>query len=190
MPNEILLGRPFLPTKPSSGLDPADRDFFSQFAAKVEEVEARRGVRAPTLEVIPNFQHDLESIWWLTVYSVTARVDHPPSNQFAWEIFKHTTGLGHRRAVFLKEPITRSFAKTLHPNISTIWVLLEPLRRGLLDEYKERNEKRLLDATNKGSDMESYLKIHNSFYTVFKAMVEIYTAKPKVWKQPLMNEEV
>jgi hypothetical protein len=177
MPNEILFGKPLLPAKKSPDrplgitLQPVsedpDNEDYSHIAALLEEAQADAEADEHTVAVIPNFQHDLESIWWLTIYTVTARVDHPPSNEFAREISQHTTELGHHRAVFLeKDILQQSFAKRLHPDIASIAGTLELLRRWLLDQYERRNEARRLGNTAK--DLESYADIHNEFYFIFK----------------------
>ncbi|KAF8636189.1 hypothetical protein AX17_003677 [Amanita inopinata Kibby_2008] len=44
-----------------------------------------------------NFQHDLESLWWILLWTVTRGIDHEPSRTFASETFCNT----------LKAPATR-----------------------------------------------------------------------------------
>lgn len=195
MPNEVLFGEPLLPTEKSTddsvdeAMQPVDEDLdnedYSQIAALVEEAGAGE---ERTLVVVPNFQHDLESIWWLTVYTVTARVAHKPSVEFAGKIFEHTIELGHHRAVFLEKNNLKSFAKRLHPDIDTIAGYLEFLRKKLFSQYEVRNEKRLKGDT--AEDMESYAYIHSEFSLTFKALVDAFKLLPNAWNFPLVNEDV
>ncbi|RXW20599.1 hypothetical protein EST38_g5253 [Candolleomyces aberdarensis] len=58
--------------------------------------EARQRIVCPPSEKHPlrhNFQHDLESVFWIALWIVTARIDHPPSRQNANLIFTSTADL-------------------------------------------------------------------------------------------------
>ncbi|KAF9554783.1 hypothetical protein CPC08DRAFT_605787, partial [Agrocybe pediades] len=42
------------------------------------------------MHVIHNFQHELESLWWIILYELTARIMHLSSNNYAKTIFQNT----------------------------------------------------------------------------------------------------
>jgi len=77
---------------------------------EVEEVE--------TKPVVPNFLHDLESFWWLHLWTML-RVDHPESSRFSNLLFKNSTeaSLHRDRALIfgVYEDLTRFLHKSLKP---------------------------------------------------------------------------
>src|SRR5688572_15068154 len=93
MANETLLNRKFLPSVASSS-----RKALGILADLVRDEGATQMLKS-TFD--PNFQHDVESIWWLLIYTATARVDHQLSNEFSRKVFLPTMELGSYRLVCL-----------------------------------------------------------------------------------------
>lgn len=48
--------------------------------------------------VVYNFQHDLESLWWIILWILTTRVDHLDSQLYAQSIFINELGCSNERA--------------------------------------------------------------------------------------------
>ncbi|KAG2008969.1 other/FunK1 protein kinase [Coprinopsis cinerea AmutBmut pab1-1] len=83
---ELQTGMPFVP-----GDDPTaetDHDSDPEFSA--EDF-------APFLPILHSFQHDLESIWWIVLWLVTARTRASFSRQWSQKYFKHSNDHWHGR---------------------------------------------------------------------------------------------
>ncbi|KAJ2930980.1 hypothetical protein H1R20_g6113, partial [Candolleomyces eurysporus] len=80
-----------------------------------------------------NFQHDLESVFWIALWIITARIDHTPSIRHANLIFTSTT--------HLSMPVDRRRAFDRHININGTLseCLLEPLLPlvGFLEDVRD-----------------------------------------------------
>lgn len=66
-----------------------------------------------------NFQHDLESVWWLLLWIVTRGVEHSDSHQFARRVFSNQTRPSQNRTQMFMHPIQLSDAltKQLHSSV-------------------------------------------------------------------------
>lgn len=69
--------------------------------------------------VVYNFQHDLESLWWIALWILTARVDHPASQLYAQLIFINGLQCSNERAnVFTREDhLAAQLREVLHEKL-------------------------------------------------------------------------
>ncbi|KAJ3532810.1 hypothetical protein NMY22_g7598 [Coprinellus aureogranulatus] len=179
MANEIMLNRPMLPVSPTTDIvlqpksNPEDISHLKALGQAIKaRAKAAQGIPGqPAASIVPSFQHDLESIWWLTVYLLTVRVDHQRSQNFAERIFQHTTELTYARSRCLERPVLDKLISCLHPDIAEIAGTLEYLRGRLYHENLERNAIRL--ANPMADDVDSYAEIHNDFYLAFSYLTEL-----------------
>ncbi|KAH9476740.1 hypothetical protein JR316_0010655 [Psilocybe cubensis] len=125
--------------------------------------------------VAHNFQHDLESIWWILFWNICCRLDPEQSTPFLQNFGK---------AIFINEIkpsnarihcITKtSFGESIIANapksISSFVSLLFVLREDLYQDYIERGRE---GAYN---DVGSYAKIHDRFLFLFKIFNKQATA--------------
>jgi len=78
---------------------------------EVEEVK--------TKPVVPNFLHDLESFWWLHLWTML-RVHHPESSIFASMLFKNSTEPSFQRYDALKSGIYEDLTRYLHKSLKPL----------------------------------------------------------------------
>lgn len=86
-----------------------------------------------------NFQHDLESIWWIVLYFVMARVPHKPSQNMAKDIFQSNLVASPERVACLHRVIDEDLEEILHPSLKdTFPMFIETLRGAMFEEYQIR----------------------------------------------------
>ncbi|KAH9487296.1 hypothetical protein JR316_0001366 [Psilocybe cubensis] len=129
--------------------------------------------KIPSYEaVIYNFQHDLESLWWVLVWSLTARVNHQPSRTWANQIFQHADVPTSERVKFLrpfdeKDLDTNTKAQdplqaTMLPSISFLNYIVNILKDALHVAYSEHTSNAIL------REPLSYAIVVNRFYLGFQ----------------------
>ncbi|KAF5312019.1 hypothetical protein D9619_003660 [Psilocybe cf. subviscida] len=112
-----------------------------------------------------NYQHDLESIWWIILYFVTSLANHEPSKNYAmrWFLDDATT----RNQCLTSVIDTHQFTIVLKPEFQQVFpVIIEILRDALHTEYIARAVYGLL------MDDSSYAFIHALFAQVFDNVLE------------------
>jgi hypothetical protein len=124
-------------------------------------------------QVIYNFQHDLESVWWILMWTLTARVLHQPSTDFAKTIFKNQTSLWHEREVCIVGELTGRLSACLEKSLHSFIAPLEGARMILLIEYAARAQ------DGKLFDLGSYRTIHILFVSFFQV---VQSAEPSDWR--------
>jgi hypothetical protein len=162
MPHEILSLRTLF----LDGHDEATMDFddVTLFAPKPEK-------NGP--QVIYNFQHDLESVWWILMWTLIARVLYRPSSDFANMIFKNQTSLWHEREMCITQNITKTLTTYLEPSLHPFITPLETGRKIMLAQYVACAKATIL------FDLGAYRNIHRFFVSFFK---EIQSIKPSNWR--------
>ncbi|KAJ2930982.1 hypothetical protein H1R20_g6111, partial [Candolleomyces eurysporus] len=92
--------------------------------AKKEKKARRQHVVSPPSEKYPlrhTFQHDLESVFWIALWIITARIDHAPSIRHANLIFISTENLvpsGERQSAFvmdIRDTLSECLVEPLRP---------------------------------------------------------------------------
>lgn len=111
-----------------------------------------------------NFQHDLESVWWILLWSATSRVSHPPSIAWSRDIFRNTMSPSQPRLDCLLLSIASTLKARLHPSLQSFVAPLEVLRTNIYAEYIERRNAQAM------SDHTSYIRIHRIFDAFFHAI--------------------
>ncbi|KAF4622297.1 hypothetical protein D9613_009201 [Agrocybe pediades] len=111
----------------------------------------------PSYTVVHNPQHDIESLYWLALWTATLRVDHDASRRWARFIFQHSHSLTAERESAFKNDILEALFKQLHPDIAEPFAsALDLFRTRLYTGYctRERSDK-VLDL-NAYNDVYSY----------------------------------
>jgi hypothetical protein len=114
--------------------------------------------------IIYNFQHDLESIWWIFVWTATSRVAHEPSINFANKIFKNTTTLSKERADCMIKGIFGPLNDCLEPSLRGLALPLDKLRKLMFAHYVRRAKK------DEIYDLGSYTEVHYAFASFFQGI--------------------
>ncbi|PPQ83150.1 hypothetical protein CVT25_005393 [Psilocybe cyanescens] len=122
--------------------------------------------------VIHNFQHDLESVWWLLLWTLVARIKHDISNDWAKMIFQNTLHLSIAR--------DRCFCESIHPKLHDILATpakgfskpMDDLRQIMVKAYHNREKDG--NIRNAGT----YLHVHSQFEGLF-AVIE----RQKGWRK-------
>jgi len=141
-----------------------DKDEFFTALHPVKKKDPQNTERFPTPPVVHNFQHDVESVWWITLWTLTGRVDHVEAKNYANAVFQTTlTPSSSRRQVLLSTETTFQtvLESVLPPSLSSFvpWMVL--LRRRLLQHYDRHTQNH--DLFVKGS----YGRFHTAFQTGF-----------------------
>ncbi|KAG9218193.1 hypothetical protein CCMSSC00406_0005874 [Pleurotus cornucopiae] len=123
-----------------------------------------KGPGAAPMPLVYNFQHDLESIWWIFLWTVTCRVSHPPSIVFGQDIFKNTMQLSSERSKCLQYPIESSLLTCLMSPLQQLAAPLETLRKFMANAYMFHHK------DQDWSNLSSYIHIHNVFHMFFAAI--------------------
>jgi len=136
--------------------DSSDSESFEK-----QTVETER-----TPQVVHNFQHDLESVWWILLWTITCRIAHPPSQAYAKTIFDNSMRSSLQRYDALAEPLTRTLRTVLKESLSEFSVYMESMRKYLLKQYRRRY------GIEKLNNPRSYTRIHHLFRGFFMLLEE------------------
>ncbi|KAH9487297.1 hypothetical protein JR316_0001367 [Psilocybe cubensis] len=117
--------------------------------------------------VIYNFQHDLESLWWVLVWSLTARVSHQPSRTWANEVFQHDVVPTSERIRFLRASSSITLEDIMLPSISFMHLMVDYIRSAMNIAYSERARDDTL------RDTLSYAIIVDRFHFCFKLLESV-----------------
>lgn len=118
--------------------------------------------------IVHNFQHDVESIWWIALWTLTSRVGYHPAKEYANTVFQTTLDLSATRShafISTDTPFQEKLNEVFLPSLSELTPWIVPMRRQLLHHYKKRAHKSKLFV--KGS----YGSFHTSFQKIFTSNV-------------------
>ncbi|KAF9544847.1 hypothetical protein CPC08DRAFT_401164 [Agrocybe pediades] len=115
--------------------------------------------------VVHNPQHDVESLWWLGLWTLTVRVDHSPSRQWAKPIFRDTLNPSDARQAAFVDVILDQLRGCLHPNIRKPFAKrVEKFRERLYESYLLR------EAENNVLDLNAYRHLYKYANSFFKGI--------------------
>lgn len=115
----------------------------------------------PEQPLVYNFQHDLESLWWIFLWTVLSRVPHQASVMYGKTIFQNTMILSAARSQCFLEEIGTHLEQCLHSPLKLLSAPLEMLRRIMHSAYVERRR------DGKLTDIASYVAVHRCFVQFF-----------------------
>ncbi|PPQ81959.1 hypothetical protein CVT25_014688 [Psilocybe cyanescens] len=124
--------------------------------------------------VVHNFQHDLESVWWILLWTITCRIHHTPSKEWARPIFQNITDLSPARTTCFSKKVEGALETILIDKARGFSKWIEAARLFMFKQYRERVRGGRLRA--KGS----YVFIHEQFINFFNALKGI---KQKDWRE-------
>ncbi|KAL4259871.1 Fungal-type protein kinase domain-containing protein [Pleurotus pulmonarius] len=150
MPHEMLCSH-YIPLSPSASTSNDDTNIFTN----------GRQPKPPKQPLVYNYQHDLESIWWIFLWTVLSRVPHEASVEYARPIFQNIMTLSDARSQCLLEEIEAPLQLCLHPSLKRLSQPLDQLRELLHTSYLGRRRK------GKLADVTSYVGIHRYFVQFF-----------------------
>uniref|UniRef100_A0A8H7Y5C7 Protein kinase domain-containing protein n=1 Tax=Psilocybe cubensis TaxID=181762 RepID=A0A8H7Y5C7_PSICU len=128
----------------------------------------------PNRIVVHNFQHDLESLWWVLLWNITARSNRKISNEWARDVFHNSLNLTWARRACIIDEVLTDMKRILAKPLKCFAPHIEDLRHFLKREYVTREELGDLDS------FESYVPIHNAFETVFNSLL---SELPSTWRK-------
>jgi len=123
----------------------------------------------PVVHVAHNFQHDLESLWWAVLWTLTHRSGHAPAREYADRIFQNQMTLSDARARALDSDIKVHLTKYLSPELKDFALTMEILRHIMWNTYINRAQNDLLFNAN------SYAFIHRVFQIKFETLILQHT---------------
>ncbi|PPQ93441.1 LOW QUALITY PROTEIN: hypothetical protein CVT25_004513 [Psilocybe cyanescens] len=108
---------------------------------------------------IHNFQHDLESVWWILLYTITLRVENSPSKAlgYARTVFQNSNGLSKARRDCFVDSIRAKLNKVLLEDVRAFGIPMEWMRSRLHKGSVDREKDGLL------REIGSYIEIHSQF---------------------------
>ncbi|KAF9560248.1 hypothetical protein CPC08DRAFT_723418 [Agrocybe pediades] len=116
--------------------------------------------------VIRNFQHDLEALYWLILWTLVDRIPYEPSHKYSKEIFSNTVAPSTLRSKAFMDPIVAKLEMTLKPSVAFLAIPLEVIRNALHAVYEQREK------ANQVDNPRAYVDIYNSFSLFFQAIAE------------------
>ncbi|KAJ8502534.1 hypothetical protein ONZ45_g11667 [Pleurotus djamor] len=124
-----------------------------------------------------NFQHDLESIWWIFLWTATRRVSHEPSrNKFSPVFVNSILHVTKERATCFRQEIQQTLEETLAPSLQGLSEALDNLRSVQVTFYQDR------EADNKLESPSSYTEVHDLFSAFFRMII----SQPEPWASTLL----
>jgi len=171
-------------------------DFKDEFLAALQAMKekglkfAERRFEPPP--IVHNPQHDIESVWWITLWSLTGRVDHLEAEEYASAVFQISPrSSASRRRVLLSSDATFQYTleSVLPPSLSPFvrWMVL--LRKRLLYHYSQRAYNN--DLFVKGSYGRLHTSIHNFFSpTILEAVGSDWQSVELVVDNPHLESSV
>jgi len=139
---------------------------ISQTSRRSDE-EIANGYAPPRsdVHVVHNFQHDLESLWWAVLWTLTYRSGHAPARIYAGRIFQNQMTLPDARIRAFEYSIVTHLTKCLSPDLQCFVSTMELLREILWNHYILRTEEDLL------FNMNSYTSTYSFFQTSFERLL-------------------
>ncbi|RXW16016.1 hypothetical protein EST38_g9837 [Candolleomyces aberdarensis] len=120
----------------------------------------------PTYPLAHNFLHDLEASWWTTLWIITSRVDHKPSETYALPIFRNTSTLelSDPRLAALEEEIDKKLYACLLEPLKGVVGEFERIRLHLAQTAEDLGKAKAW-SMEKGCQL--YSELHANFGTAF-----------------------
>ncbi|KAF8636246.1 hypothetical protein AX17_003731 [Amanita inopinata Kibby_2008] len=139
-----------------------------------DHLPSRDDVKRTTarLPIRHNFQHDLESLWWVLLWTVTQGINHEPSRTFASEIFRNEAEPPPARAdVFLDSRyLMMRLDESLHPGVQEFSIPFVTAIISLREGYRTREMEEKLD------DIGSYSNAYRKMGIILKNLKKIIHA--------------
>lgn len=129
---------------------------------------------------IHNFQHDLESVWWILLYTITLRVENSPSKAlgYARTVFQNSNGLSKARRDCFVDSIRAKLNKVLLEDVRAFGIPMEWMRSRLHKGYVDREKDGLL------REIGSYIEIHSQFANFLGRLTGLdANGRPPTWLQ-------
>ncbi|KAJ8483038.1 hypothetical protein ONZ45_g14744 [Pleurotus djamor] len=139
-----------------------------KFKARFSDKKPTKNTNPRPVQSSPvfNFQHDLESIWWIFLWTATRRVSHEPSrNKFGLVFVNSISHPTNERASCLRQSIQTTLEETLAPSLRGLSEDLEDLRSFQLSFYEDREAKNELECPS------SYTDVHDLFSAFFRLII-------------------
>ena len=185
-PPPVVADTDTLASQLNVSVDHPDYAHFSQFHKlpflSITELPSNAiSWQIPTDYVKYNYQHDLESIWWMILYFVTACADCGTSEEYSKSIFLGTLRAAPRIQC-LQSRIATKLVRVLHQRLRvTFSKPLETLRRLLYEEYVKRT------IFGQMSQHDSYSYVHAQFAEQLDKIME---SNRDNWKQlPIQQKD-
>ncbi|KAF9556343.1 hypothetical protein CPC08DRAFT_820547 [Agrocybe pediades] len=130
---------------------------------KHKETEAKSPMDGP---VVYNYQHDLESVWWLLLWTLVDRIPNWASYVYSQGIFQNSMVPSVERYTAFTASIAHNLRMNLKPSVSDFAAHMEQMRELLFNACILREQKNRLD------DRNSYVAIHENIYELFRLIHE------------------
>lgn len=141
------------------------KDVFHRFTLLPASATDQLPVFTPVVRY--NFQHDLESLWWLVIFYINACVDHQRSQDYAEDVFHNSMIATWQRTDCFEKNYIFDGGRFLHPKlVGSFKHVIEDLRRTMVEEYVAR------EAFGQLNQFETYSYIHAFFAKQFRTLLQ------------------
>ncbi|KAF9556345.1 hypothetical protein CPC08DRAFT_641698, partial [Agrocybe pediades] len=134
---------------------------YYSFVDSFSDSDSDDEVEAP---LVHNFQHDLESLYWLLYWTLVDRIPHLPSHTHSKEVFLNMIFMHPARSKAFLRSIRKKLKETLKPSVVFFAKPLDKIRSSLCAAYQNR------EMANEVNNPLSYIKIYNRFSQFFEGV--------------------
>lgn len=141
-----------------------EEDVFEQ--ARLRMIARDKAKKLRSKGVVHNFQHDLESIWWLVLWFITSRVAGEAAQLYGQKIFHNSIIPSPKRLAAFTTEIDGDLKQCLGKLADHFAEPMENIRNAMVLSYVQRVR------DSKLRDISSFAPISNGFRTFFKHITE------------------
>ncbi|PPQ85559.1 hypothetical protein CVT25_006729 [Psilocybe cyanescens] len=145
----------------------------------IEQTEANI-TGPPMAPVVHNFLHDLESLWWLILWTLTSRIQDPKCKNWLALVFQNITDLSSKRRRCFEYPIENKLSRFLPEALAPFAHPLDLLRDEMFQSYLKR------ELAGDVRNVDSYATIHRQVGWFLDAVQAFPTDQ---WRAYLLHED-
>ncbi|KAF9543024.1 hypothetical protein CPC08DRAFT_716822 [Agrocybe pediades] len=157
MPYEILTSQYLSAPVPKIELSPKELEEIMKKRLKEHLAQGGNGsaMKTPGCTVVHNPQHDVESLWWLKLWTLTCRVNHPDSREWAALVFHNSLTPSQERCNAFNGNIEYILSDKLSPDLMEPFALAMGLfRKCLHNAYIKR------ELADEVLDLNTYAEVY------------------------------
>jgi len=126
--------------------------------------------------IIYNFQYDLESVWWIILWTLLARIAHAPGQEYAFRIYVNKLENTPERQciVLIRGHLLSKLRAALHDDLSGFAKIMDEFSTELWSTYVDRERK------NQVKEPSSYVAIYTTVMTLLVDCMDLLIAGERI----------
>ncbi|PPQ88974.1 hypothetical protein CVT25_005073 [Psilocybe cyanescens] len=145
---------------------PQKKKILSAYKLNLQRLKKNQSLDIASNGIVHNFQHDLESVWWIILWTITCRVAGNPAQLFGQQIFHNSIRVSPARGLAFRKPIQVKLEQCLGPLATTFPIRMESIRMAMYQAYVARERE------GKLREVASFAAIHQSFEEFLEDLAE------------------